>query len=129
MASAQRASDRMLALVLRRSRCAERGQELPARLLYPLLRPGRQNWNYAHAASRGTIARRYPYNYDQGSGTAVTNYEYQGLRVPGEVIDLTETQSSEQPMRNFYRRWAEFMEADDWSRLATWRGSERKAAE
>ena len=81
------------------------------------------------AASRGTIARRYPYNYDQGSGTAVTNYEYQGLRVPGEVIDLTESQSSEQPMRNFYRRWAEFMEADDWSRLATWRGSERKAAE
>ena len=88
-----------------------------------------ENWNYAHAASRGTIARRYPYNYDQGSGTAVTNYEYQGLRVPGEVIDLTESQSSEQPMRNFYRRWAEFMEADDWSRLATWRGSERKAAE
>ena len=88
-----------------------------------------ENWNYAHAASRGTIARRYPYNYDQGSGTAVTDYEYQGLRVPGEVIDLTETQSSEQPMRNFYRRWAEFMEADDWSRLATWRGSERKAAE
>ena len=25
-----------------------------------------ENWNYAHAASRGTIARRYPYNYDQG---------------------------------------------------------------
>ena len=46
-----------------------------------------------------------------------------------EVIDLTETQSSEQPMRNFYRRWAEFMEADDWSQLATWRARERKAAE
>ncbi len=88
-----------------------------------------ENWNYAHAASRGTIARRYPYNYDQGSGTAVSDYEYQGLRVPGEVIDLTEAQSSEQPMRNFYRRWAEFMEARDWSQLATWRGGERKAAE
>ena len=25
-----------------------------------------ENWNYAHAASRGTIARRYPYNYEQG---------------------------------------------------------------
>ena len=49
--------------------------------------------------------------------------------MPGEVIDLTETQSSEQPMRNFYRRWAEFMEADDWSQLATWRIAERKAAE
>jgi hypothetical protein len=88
-----------------------------------------ENWNYAHAASRGTIARRHPYNYDQGRGTAVADYEYQGLRVPGEVIDLTEVQSSEQPMRNFYRRWAEFMEADDWSQLATWRSSERKAAE
>jgi len=59
----------------------------------------------------------------------VSDYEYQGLRVPGEVIDLTEIQSSEQPMRNFYRRWAEFMEADDWSQLATWRIAERRAAE
>ena len=24
-----------------------------------------ENWNYAHAASRGTIARRYPYNYER----------------------------------------------------------------
>ncbi len=88
-----------------------------------------ENWNYAHAASRGTIARRHPYNYDQGRGTAVADYEYQGLRVAGEVIDLTEVQSSEQPMRNFYRRWAEFMEADDWSQLATWRSGERRAAE
>ena len=50
------------------------------------------------------------------------------------MIDLTEVQSSEQPMRNFYRRWAEFMEANDWSQLATWRSrtgrsGERKAAE
>ena len=27
-----------------------------------------ENWNYAHAASRGTIARRYPYSYEQGLG-------------------------------------------------------------
>ena len=37
------ASDRMLALVLRRSRCADRGQALPARLLHPLLRPRRHD--------------------------------------------------------------------------------------
>ena len=24
-----------------------------------------ENWNYATAASNGTIARRYPYNYQQ----------------------------------------------------------------
>jgi hypothetical protein len=88
-----------------------------------------ENWNYAHAASRGTIARRYPYSYEQGIDTAVRDYEFQGMRIPGEVIDITEVQSSEQPMRNFYRRWAEFMEADDWSQLATWRGGARKAAE
>lgn len=51
------------------------------------------------------------------------------LRVHGDVIDLTEVQSSEQPMSNFFRRWAELMEADDWSQLATWRGAGRKAAE
>ena len=28
-----------------------------------------ENWNYAHAASRGTIARRYPYSYERGSAT------------------------------------------------------------
>src|SRR5260221_71180 len=88
-----------------------------------------ENWNYAHAASRGTIARRHPYNYDQGNGTAVRNYEYQGLRVPGEVIDITDVQSSEQPARNFYGRWAEFMEAPDWDALATWRRNSRAAAE
>jgi hypothetical protein len=59
----------------------------------------------------------------------VTNYEYEGLRVPGEVIDITDIQSSEQPARNFYRRWAEFMEADDWDQLATWRHKTRAAAE
>ena len=88
-----------------------------------------ENWNYAHAASRGTIARRHPYNYQQGAGTAVTNFEYQGLRVPGEVIDITDVQSSEQPARNFYRRWAEFMDAPDWDALASWRKNARAAAE
>jgi hypothetical protein len=24
-------------------------------------------------------------------------------------------------MRNLYRRWAQFMEADSWAELATWR--------
>ena len=80
-----------------------------------------ENWNYAHAASRGTIARRYPYSYEQGLGFEIENYEWQGLRIPGTVIDITEAKSSEHNLRNLYRRWAEFMEAESWDELATWR--------
>jgi len=80
-----------------------------------------ENWNYAHAASRGTIARRHPYSYEQGMGTEVADFEYDGVHVPGWVIDITEAKSSEHNLRNLYRRWAEFMEADDWGALATWR--------
>jgi hypothetical protein len=43
------------------------------------------------------------------------------------VIDITKAQSSEEPMRNLYRRWAQFMEADSWDELATWRGHEGEA--
>src|SRR6266571_2937035 len=89
-----------------------------------------ENWNYAHAASRGTIARRYPYSYEQGLGHEVENYESEGLRIPGTVMDITEAKSSEHNLRNLYRWWAEFMEADSWEELATWRHtSEAIAAE
>jgi len=80
-----------------------------------------ENWNYAHAASRGVIARRHPYTYEMGLGHAVEDYEYEGYRVPGRVIDITQIQSSEEPMRNLYGRWAQFMEADSWDELMTWR--------
>ncbi|MGC2525521.1 MAG: aromatic ring-hydroxylating dioxygenase subunit alpha, partial [Stellaceae bacterium] len=80
-----------------------------------------ENWNYAHAASRGTIARRHPYSYEQGQGHEIENYEWQGLRIPGTVMDITEAKSSEHNLRNLYRRWAEFMEADSWDELAGWR--------
>ena len=68
-----------------------------------------ENWNYAHSASRGVIARRYPYTYEMGMGHAVENYEWDGLQMPGRVVDLTKAQASEEPMRNLYRRWAQFM--------------------
>jgi hypothetical protein len=80
-----------------------------------------ENWNYAHAASRGVIARRHPYTYEMGMGHAVEDYEFEGLRMPGRVVDLTKAQASEEPMRNLYRRWAQFMQADSWDELMTWR--------
>jgi phenylpropionate dioxygenase-like ring-hydroxylating dioxygenase large terminal subunit len=84
-----------------------------------------ENWNYAHAASRGVIARRHPYSYEQGQGCERPNYEFDGLPIPGTVMDITEAKSSEHNLRNLYRRWAQFMEADSWDELATWRGTER----
>ncbi len=80
-----------------------------------------ENWNYAHAASRGTIARRYPYSYEQGLGDEVSDYEFEGLRLPGWIIDITEAKSSEHNLRNLYRRWAQFMNAEGWDELAAWR--------
>ena len=82
-----------------------------------------ENWNYAHSASRGTIARRHPYSYEQGLGHEQRDFEYEGLRFPGVVMDITGAKSSEHNLRNFYKRWAEFMDAKDWSALATWRKS------
>jgi len=67
-----------------------------------------------------------------GLGHAIEDYEWEGLKMPGRVIDLTTIQASEEPMRNLYRRWAEFMEADSWDELATWRraaGGIARAAE
>jgi hypothetical protein len=80
-----------------------------------------ENWNYAHSASRGTIARRYPYSYEQGQGWERQGFEWDGLSLPGSVMDLTEAKSSEHNLRNLYRRWAQFMEAEDWSELTPWR--------
>ena len=43
-----------------------------------------ENWNYAHKASRGTIARQFPYNYEMGLGRATRDFEDHGLRLPGD---------------------------------------------
>jgi phenylpropionate dioxygenase-like ring-hydroxylating dioxygenase large terminal subunit len=68
-----------------------------------------ENWNYAHEASRGTIARRYPYNYQMGMGW---ERPLEGLR---DALVTEET--TEQNQRGFYRRWAQMMEAMSWDEL------------
>jgi hypothetical protein len=62
-----------------------------------------------------------PIATSRGVGCAAENWEWDGLRMPGRVVEITQAQSSEEPMRNLYRRWAQFMEAASWDDLATWR--------
>src|SRR5262245_36097900 len=87
-----------------------------------------ENWNYAHAASRGTIARRHFYNYEIGLGADTGTFEDHGLTLPGSVLDVTHAKASEQNQRVLYRRWAEFMSAKSWDELTTWRASGSRAA-
>jgi phenylpropionate dioxygenase-like ring-hydroxylating dioxygenase large terminal subunit len=60
-----------------------------------------ENWNYATAASKGTIARRHPYNYQMGMG-----HERPNEAIPG----LVSRDLSEQNQRAFYQRWATLMD-------------------
>jgi phenylpropionate dioxygenase-like ring-hydroxylating dioxygenase large terminal subunit len=76
-----------------------------------------ENWNYAHAASRGAIARRHPYNYEMGLGRATDRFEDHGLALPGRILDVTRAGASENNQRSFYGRWRQFMDAKSWSDL------------
>jgi hypothetical protein len=76
-----------------------------------------ENWNYAHAASRGTIARQHPYNYEMGLDRATDAFEDHGLKLPGRISDVTVANASENNQRGFYTRWRQFMEAKSWADL------------
>ncbi len=67
-----------------------------------------ENWNYASEASKGVIARRYPYNYQMGMGFEHTRDDMLGLVSEG---------ISEQNQRGFYQRWAELMAGKTWEEL------------
>jgi phenylpropionate dioxygenase-like ring-hydroxylating dioxygenase large terminal subunit len=80
-----------------------------------------ENWLYATAASKGTIAKRYPLNYQMSM--RLPNATHLG---PGEVA----TQMTDQTPRNFYRVWQRYMDGDDWdSLLGRDQASLRSAAE
>jgi len=76
-----------------------------------------ENWNYAHAASRGTIARQHPYNYEMGLDRATDRFEDHGLALPGRISVVTGI-ASENNQRGFYTRWRQLMEAKSWAELA-----------
>ena len=67
-----------------------------------------ENWLYATAASKGTIAKRYPLNYQMSM--TLPNATHLG---PGEVA----TQMPDQTPRNFYRAWQRYMSGDNWGSL------------
>ena len=69
-----------------------------------------ENWNYAHTASSGVIARRHAYNYEMGMGRGDTDFNDHGLRLPGTVLDTTKARAGEQNQRAFYTRWSALME-------------------
>ncbi|MEM9684556.1 MAG: aromatic ring-hydroxylating dioxygenase subunit alpha [Pseudomonadota bacterium] len=67
-----------------------------------------ENWLYATAASKGTIARRHPFNYQQSMHRAKIDDP-----VPGEVS----TQTTEHIARGFYRRWNSYLDGASWDTL------------
>lgn len=69
-----------------------------------------ENWNYATAASKGIIARRHPYHYKAGLGTEGTHDVIPGIVTEHPV-------SSEQNPRIMYKRWADYMDCNDWDEL------------
>jgi phenylpropionate dioxygenase-like ring-hydroxylating dioxygenase large terminal subunit len=81
-----------------------------------------ENWNYATQASQGVIARRYPYNYQQGLGketpSALDKAVHSHQPIAGEVN-----------ARAFYRRWAEFIDNLSWPQLTELAKSDERAAQ
>jgi hypothetical protein len=69
-----------------------------------------ENWSAATEASSGRVARKHPYNYQQGLGYSEP---YPG--VPGCV--WARQLFSEQNQLIWLKRWAEFMEGRDWDQL------------
>jgi len=69
-----------------------------------------ENWNYVYPASKGTIARRQPYNFQAGMGR-----NYTDDRVPGFHLSLVD--KSEEGHRTRFSRWLAFMEAGSWDDL------------
>ena len=72
-----------------------------------------ENWNYAHKASKGVIARRYPYNYAIALGHETQGHPMLkriGLMPRGLVTEGV----TEQNVRGAYNMWAKLMENDSW---------------
>jgi hypothetical protein len=68
-----------------------------------------ENWNYAHAASRGIIARRHPYNYGMGLKFDKIDAGFPGVTTAERI--------TEENARAFYTRWAQLMDSKSWDHV------------
>jgi phenylpropionate dioxygenase-like ring-hydroxylating dioxygenase large terminal subunit len=78
-----------------------------------------ENWNYATAGSRGVIAKRHPFNYQQSQNIHKINDP-----VPGMVS----TQMTEENARQYYKCWASYMENKNWPDIMTHPAQIKKAS-
>jgi phenylpropionate dioxygenase-like ring-hydroxylating dioxygenase large terminal subunit len=69
-----------------------------------------ENWDYATEASRGVVARRFPYNYQQGLNEELPS-DLEGAVHSHHAI------AGEVNARAFYRRWTEFVDNLPWAEL------------
>ena len=82
-----------------------------------------ENWNYAHKASKGVIARRYPYDYSMGLQREQMGhplFEKHGLPQNGVLTEKpggTQRAPSEQNQRGAYDFWVQLMQAESWDDL------------
>ncbi len=75
-----------------------------------------ENWNYAHRASKGTIARRYPYNYSMGLGhERIGDAEFGDPNLVTKA--LVDTGNSEVNQRMMYKMWADLMDGKSWDEV------------
>ena len=65
-----------------------------------------ENWGYAHAASRGVIARRHDYNYEMGLHFDKIDVGYPGVTTTEPITEAN--------ARAFYTKWAHMMDSEGW---------------
>lgn len=72
-----------------------------------------ENWLYATAASVGTVARKFPFNYSQSMKKTQVNPVVNGIEVKG----IVNQQETEHMALGFYKRWAQYIDGKSWDDL------------
>ena len=67
-----------------------------------------ENWNYATQGSRGVIARRHPFNYQQSQDI---------YKIDDPVAGIVSTQMTEENARRFYQVWTDYLQDKDWQTI------------